>query len=124
MTRWLVMVGTAVMISGCAFPGFKKVDEVAIKKQEVARIPLNLPDPTPLKPHAHEWILITPDNAESVWQRLRDSNSDLVIFGLTDDGYERLALDMAEIRTFIAQLRNILNEYRRYYEPAPEPASK
>ena len=121
MTRWLLSLGIVAMISGCAFPGFKKVDEVTIKKEEVARTPLNLPDPAPLKPHAHEWILITPENAESVWKKLQDSNADLVIIGLTDDGYERLALDMAEIRSFIAQLRNILNEYRRYYEPPREP---
>jgi hypothetical protein len=121
MTRWFIALGVATMISGCAFPGFKKVDEVVIKKEEVARTPLNLPDPKPLQPHTHEWVLITPENAESVWQRLRDNNADLVILGLTDDGYERLALDMAEIRNFISQLRNILSEYRKYYEPVPEP---
>lgn len=120
--RVTAMAVLIAMISGCAFPGFKKTEEVIIKKEEVARTPLNLPDPAPLKPRTHEWILITPENAESVWKKLREGNTDLVILGLTDDGYERLALDMAEIRVFIAQLRAVLQKYREYYEPARPPA--
>jgi hypothetical protein len=117
MMRVVAVTVATMLLAGCAFPGFKKVDEVTIKKEEVARTPLNIPDPAPLKPRTHDWILITPDNAESVWKRLKESNTDLVILGLTDDGYERLALDMAEIRNFIAQLRAVLEQYRQYYEP-------
>lgn len=121
MTRVLTLALMSVMLAGCAFPGFRKVDEVTIKKEEVARTPLNIPDPAPLKPRTPEWILITPENAEAVWKRLRDSNTDLVLLGLTDDGYERLALDQAEIRVFLAQIRAILQRYRDYYEPAQPP---
>lgn len=112
MIRVIASVLILAVLSGCS-----SIDKVMIKKEEVARTPLNLPDPAPLKPRTHEWILITPENAPSVWQRLRESNTDLVVIGLTDDGYERLALDMAEIRVFIAQLRVILKKYREYYEP-------
>ena len=119
MMRAVIVVLMATVLAGCAFPGFKKVDEITVKKEEVARTPLNLPDPAPLKPRTHEWILITPDNADAVWKRLKDSNADLVVIGLTDDGYERLALDMAEIRVFIAQIRAVLQKYRDYYEPPP-----
>ena len=125
MMRPLILGIAVLMLAGCAFPSFKKVDAVTIQKQEVARVPLNLPDPAPVKPRTSEWILITPENAESVWQRLKENNTDLVLLGLTDDGYERLALDMAEIRTFIAQLRAVLDQYRRYYEPpADRPAGQ
>ena len=123
MIRAVIVATITVMLMGCAFPGFKKVDEVTIKKEEVARTPLNLPDPAPLTPRTSEWILITPENADAVWKRLRDSNTDPVLIGLTDDGYERLALDMAEIRVFIAQLRAVLQKYREYYE-SPRPDAK
>jgi hypothetical protein len=118
MIKIMATVIVAVMVTGCAFPGWKKVEDVTVKKEEVARTALNIPDPTPLRPRTQDWILITPDNADAVWRRLKESNTDLVIIGLTDDGYERLALDMAEIRNFVAQLRGILNQYRQYYEPA------
>jgi hypothetical protein len=80
---------------------------------------LRLPDPSPLQARELEWIIVTPENAEAVWQRLRDSNTDVVVFALTDDGYETLALTMAELRNFIAQQRNIIIKYREYYEPTP-----
>jgi hypothetical protein len=85
---------------------------VEIQKRAVERTPLRLPDPAPLRPRELEWIIITPDNAESVWQRLRDSNTDMVLFALTDDGYETLSLTMAELRNFISQQRAITTKYR------------
>ena len=117
MMRALSVVVITVMLTGCASSWFQKTEPVTVKKEEVARTPLNLPDPAPLKPRTHEWILITPETADAVWKRLRESNTDLVVIGLTDDGYERLALDMAEIRVFIAQMRAVLQKYREYYEP-------
>jgi len=83
----------------------------------VERTPLNLPDPAPPRAREMEWIIITPDNAAATWQRLRDANTDVVLFALTDDGYETLALTMAELRNFIAQQRGIILKYREYYEP-------
>jgi hypothetical protein len=40
-----------------------------------------------------------------------------VLFALTAEGYERLAMDIARIRNFIQQQREITNKYRNYYEP-------
>jgi len=83
----------------------------------VERTPLNLPDPAPPRAREMEWIIVTPDNASAVWQRLRNANTDVVVFALTDDGYETLSLTIAEFRNFIAQQRAIILKYREYYEP-------
>lgn len=123
MMRVMTLFVLTSMLAGCASSWFQKTEPVTIKKEEVARTPINLSDPPPLKPRTHEWILITPENADAVWKRLRESNTDPVLIGLTDDGYERLALDMAEIRVFIAQLRAVLQKYREYYE-SPRPDTK
>jgi hypothetical protein len=40
-----------------------------------------------------------------------------VLFALTDDGYEELSIDIAQIRALIAQQRDIIIRYREYYEP-------
>lgn len=107
------------LLSGCAsFSLFgNKVKPVEIQTKAVERTPLNLREPTPLKPRGFEWVLITPENAEEVWQSLRDKNVDLVLIGLTDDGYEELAITMAEIRNFIAMQKEIILKYKEYYEP-------
>jgi hypothetical protein len=108
-----------VSLSGCAsFSLFgNRVKPVQIETKAVERTRLNLPDPAPLSPKPIEWILITPANAEQVFADLKAKNADMVLFGLTDDGYESLAITMAELRNLIASQRQIIVKYKEYYEP-------
>lgn len=109
------------LLSGCsALSFFKKEPEVKpieIQTKAVERTRLNLREPAPLRPKELDWFIITPENAEEVWTKLKEQNADLVLFGLTDDGYETLAITMTEIRNFIAQQRTIILKYKEYYEP-------
>lgn len=118
--RILLILLTLPLISGCSALSWFKRDEVKpieIQKKQVERTPLNIVDPTPLKGREIKWVIITPQNAEEVWKKLKEQNSDLVLFALTDDGYEALAITMAELRNFIAQQRTIILQYKDYYEP-------
>lgn len=65
-------------------------------------------------------MVVTPDNIESIWGKLKEKNVDLVIFALTDDGYQELAMTMAEVRNYIAAQRSIIIKYKEYYEPVKE----
>ena len=115
------------LISGCAsfsLFGDKSVKPIEIKTKAVERTKLNLKDPAPFKGRELNWIIITPENAEEVWKKLKESNTDVVLFAVTDDGYEQLALTMAELRNLIAQQRAIIIKYKEYYEPTETPASK
>ena len=120
----LIATTLPLVLSGCGSFGWKSVEPVEIQKRAVERIPLNLPDPAPPRARELEWIIVTPENAAAVWQRLRDANTDVVMFALTDDGYETLAMTMAELRNFIAQQRGIIMKYREYYEPKPDQEPK
>tara|TARA_R110000824_G_scaffold400925_1_gene609961 strand:+ start:619 stop:891 length:273 start_codon:yes stop_codon:yes gene_type:complete len=82
----------------------------------VERIKLNIESPKPLQPEKIEWVVITPDNVDKVWKKLKKKNEDLVLFGLTDEGYEKLSINMAEIRNFINTQRIIILKYKGYYE--------
>ena len=85
------------------------------------KTPLNIPSPDPLEVNSIKWIVITPENAESVFAQLAATNQDLVVFGLTADGYQQLSITMADIRNFIATQRTIIIKYKDYYE-TPTPA--
>jgi hypothetical protein len=95
-----------------------------VQTKAVERTRLNLADPTPLKGRELNWIVVTPENAEEVWKRLKEENTDLVLFAITDDGYEQLALTMAELRNFIASQKAIIVKYKEYYEPPKTTDSK
>jgi hypothetical protein len=107
------------LLSGCATFGLfgKKVEPIEVKTVAVERTPLNLREPAPLRPKPLEWVVITPENAEEVWKKLRENNTNLVIIGLTDDGYENLSITMAEIRNHIHYQNSIIQKYKEYYEP-------
>jgi len=104
-------------LQGCALLAWNAIKPVEIQKKAVERTPLNLADPQPLKPAAPQWRVITPENQAQVFAELKSKNIDQVLFALTDDGYEELAVDIAQIRTLIAQQRDIIVKYREYYEP-------
>ena len=107
------------LLSGCATFGLfgGKVKPIEVKTVAVERTPLNLREPAPLRPKPLEWVVITPENVEEVWAKLRSNNSNVVIIGLTDDGYENLSITMAEIRNHLLMQSNIIKKYKEYYEP-------
>jgi hypothetical protein len=51
---------------------------------------------------------------------LEDNKDSVVLFGLTDDGYQQLSMTIAEMRTLIATQRQIIIKYKEYYEPKKE----
>ena len=117
MKSIIAVIIAASMLQGCALLGWKALEGIEIKKKAVDRTPLNLADPQPLKPTAPQWRVITPENQAQVFAELKSKNIDQVLFALTDDGYEELSVDIAQIRALIAQQRDIIVKYREYYEP-------
>ena len=64
-----------------------------------------------------DWIIITKDNADEVFEKIKnEKNGDYALFALTDNGYEKLALNFADIRNKIAEQRQIILSYKDYYE--------
>ena len=63
-----------------------------------------------------DWVIITKDNYEEVFEKLKKGGDDIVLFGLTDSGYEQLAINFAQIRKYIMLNRNVLMQYKKYYE--------
>ena len=103
----------AILLSSCA-AGVKTIQTYSIEKK---REPLAIEDPAPLELQDIDWIIITKDNAEEVFEKVKnDKNGDYALFALTDTGYEKLALNFADIRNKLAQQRQIILSYKEYYE--------
>ena len=123
--RSLILLTLPLLISGCGVLSFfekkPEVKPVEIQAKPVEKTPLNLPEPAPLKVREIKFIIITPENADQVFADLKSKGDDTVLFGLTDTGYEGLALTIAEIRNLLAQQRSIIIKYKDYYEPKKNP---
>ena len=98
-------------LTSCA--GVKKLE---IFKTEVEREKLDLKKPTPLELEKLQWIIITSENAEEVFNRLEEAGIDPVLFGLTDKDFELLAKNFARIRNQLKITNDFLDKYKEYYE--------
>lgn len=83
---------------------------------EVERAPLDLPNPETPKLEEVRWIIITSENAEEVFAKMKEQGKDPVLFGLSDDDYELLSKNFAQIRAYMIQQGLTLEQYREYYE--------
>ena len=66
------------------------------------------------------FIIITSENADEVFAKMKEDGKDPVLFGLSDDDYEILAKNFAQIRAFIIQQGMTLEQYKEYYESEEE----
>ena len=125
--RWPILITSLLLLTnlgGCASWGLfgKRVEPITVSTVPLEKTPLALPDPAPLKSKPIRWVVITPANVDAVWEQLAQDDDDVVVFALTADGYQQLAVTIAELRNLIATQRVIIQKYREYYEPAPADA--
>ena len=106
-----------VFLTGCSIGGEKKIKIFSIEKP---REKLDYPMPTALELEQLKWIVITSANAEEVFAKLEAAGIDPVLFGLTDKDFEMLAKNFAQIRQKLQETNNLLEEYKKYYEPTKE----
>jgi hypothetical protein len=96
------------------------IKQLSIFKEEVKRQELNLDRPTPLQLEQIKWIIITSENADEVFKKMEEQGLDPVLFGLTDNDYQLIAKNFAQIRNQLKITNDILDKYKDYYEPKKE----
>jgi len=108
-----------LLLSSCAsFSLFGKdeVKKLEVQTKQVERQKLNLKAPSPVELEDPNWIIIHPGNVEQVWKYMEENKDDIVLFGLTDEGYQTLSVNLTKLRNIIEQQRIILLKYKNYYE--------
>ena len=63
-----------------------------------------------------KWIIITSENADEVFKKMEEQGLDPVLFGLTDNDYQLIAKNFAQIRNQLKITNDILDKYKEYYE--------
>ena len=114
----LFLLPLLLLNSGCT--SFKKLMPLEIRTVEVERkIPVqNRPRPVSLN-NIHFYV-VTEDTFAAFKQRFVKQNGDLLFYALSVRDYETLALNMAELKRFLQQQKQIII----YYEKAVKPRLK
>ena len=80
----ILLVGVLTM-SGCS-----SIKQLDIFTMEVEREPLALEKPEIRQLEKLKWIIITSENADEVFKKMKDEGIDPVVFGLSDKDFQLL----------------------------------
>ena len=103
---------TIFLISGCA-----STKQLEIFTKEVERMPLDLQLPPVETLEQVNLIIVTSDNQEEVFAKMKEQNIDPVVFGYSDEDWELVTKNNVRMRNQIIKLRAIIEAYKAYYEP-------
>ena len=106
----------AVFLTSCG----SSVKEIAVTTVAQEKTPLNIPNPDPLQMRDVEWIIVTKDNAMEIFEEIKSAGGEYSVFAVTDTGFEALSLNFSDIRNRLAEQRQIIISYKKYYEPTDE----
>ena len=104
-------ITSLLILSACSTQKVEPVTTVEVRTVEVKRPAPIVPAPDQLKLRDVSWIVVTADNIDNVLAKTDDK----VLFALTDQGYENLALNMSDIRASIEQHKRIIAIYKSQF---------
>ena len=107
------MIALSLFLTNC---GLLPEKTISIFTMEKSREKINLKTPTLEEMEKLRWIVITSNNATEVFAKMKAEGLDPVLFGLSDEDYELLAKNFAQIRSTLKQTQDILDRYKEYYE--------
>lgn len=111
----IVLASLVVLfMSGCSITA--KTKKVVVSDVPTEKLPLNIKDPAPLELRDFDWIIITEENAEQIWELLKKENEGVALFALRHGDYKNLSLNVKDIRARLGEYVFILKKYREYYE--------
>jgi tRNA U34 5-methylaminomethyl-2-thiouridine-forming methyltransferase MnmC len=103
-----------LLLSSCSLFAAKE-EIVQISASPVEKPTLTLPDADRVSMRSIEWTLVTRENMDQVFADYEQRSIPLVMFTITDTGYENLGLNLSDIRAFIQQQQAIIEAYENYY---------
>ena len=124
MNRWknllvFPLIAILLLSSGCSY--FKNpLKQIEIKTVEVERVIPTQNRPRPISLNDIYFYVVTEQNFEEFKNRLVKENGDLVGYVLSVRDYETLALNMADIKRYIQQQKEIIIYYEKAVEPKPK----
>ena len=89
---------------------------VSYKAEPIEKPALVLPDTSVLELRNADWNIITPEELNGIFDKLKKDGEPVVIYALTTEGYSQLALNFADILKLVSQQKAIIEAYKEYYE--------
>ena len=104
----------AFLISACGSPKVEQVQPIEVRTIEIPRPAPIVPEVDQLRLRDVNWIIITPDNIDESFAKI--NSGEIVLFAVTAEGYENIALNLSDIRAMIEQQTKIIAIYKSQFK--------
>ena len=116
MKTLIVAILGFILLAGCS----TTPRQIEISAKPIDKPKLVLPPADELRLKDLTWVVINEENAQEVWDKLKKDKKDPVLIGLSDDGYEILAMNISDIMKLLQQQKSIIAAYKAYYEESEQ----
>jgi hypothetical protein len=108
----ICLLSSVLFVSGCS--SFTQPAPEPCEPYELPKLQVPNPEPIDMKPV--EFTVINKSNAQKEFSALEQKGIDPVVWGLTDDNYKAMALNIEQLQAYIMKQHDIIEAYRQYYE--------
>ena len=114
----LSLLPLCLIISNCS--SWPKLKQIEIKTVQVDRVIPTQNRPRPLNMNDIKFYVVTSENFEDFKKRYEKDNGTFLFYALSVRDYETLAINMAEIKRYIDQQKQIIIYYEKALSPKEE----
>ena len=108
----------SLLLSSCST--WDKLKRVEVKTGEVDRVIPTQNRPRQLDLNNITWFVVTDQNFDEFRRRYTKQNGSFLFYAMSVRDYETLALNMAEIKRYIEQQKQIIVYYEKAVAPKPK----
>ena len=118
--RVLSLILLCLLLSSCS--SWPKLRQIEVKTVEVDRVIPTQVRPQQVNLHDITWFVVTDQNFESFKARYTKQNGAFLFYAISVRDYETLSLNMAEIKRYLDQQKQIIIYYEKAVAPKPKEA--
>ena len=118
----LSLLPLCLIISNCS--SWPKLKQIEIKTVQVDRVIPTQNRPRPLNMNNIKFYVVTSENFEDFKKRYEKDNGTFLFYALSVRDYETLAINMAEIKRYIEQQKQIIIYYEKAVALKPKKEMK
>ena len=118
--RVLSLILLCLLLSSCS--SWPKLKQIEVQTVEVDRVIPTQMRPQPINLHDITWFVVTDQNFKDFKARYTKQNGAFLFYAISVRDYETLALNMAEIKRYIDQQKQIIIYYEKAVAPKPKEA--
>lgn len=105
-----ILVST-LLLTGCS------QKDVVTNREEVTKPKLDIKQQEALKLNDISYIVITDKNIQQIFDEMKINGKEKVLYAISIEDYEKLAVNLAQIKKYLIIQNETIKSYKDYYEP-------